>query len=34
MNDEQKIAREKNLVEVAFCFDISDIKNPRSCIIA
>jgi hypothetical protein len=34
MNDQQKIAREKNLVEVAMCFDISDSKNPRSVIIA
>ena len=34
MNDQQKVAREKNLVEVAMCFDISDSKNPRSVIIA
>jgi hypothetical protein len=34
MNDTQKAYREKRLVEIAMCFDISDEDKPRQFTIA
>ena len=34
MSETQRMFKEKRVVQVAYCFDISDIKEPKSMIIA